>query len=424
MNLKDIANEALGFIQSAGLEKAQVSVSESDVQELELNESVVNLCRSTSNFSISLKAVHDSRQYQVSGNSWNEVTKKSLMAELQEGLKASSQDEAYDILPESYKKEFSGPMNSIDMKEALSKIMEHSKSVAKRFPKLRIRTFPFQVVHDKSVLVNSNGLELSQEESYCDYTSMFSGEDDGKVGSFNYVGRTTRTLPKDFSEGIRLDHLYDLAEKEPHAIAYDQEVKGDLILTPYVIPSFLSFILSQLSSSSLISGSSLFKDRLGKEILSKKFTLSSDPFGQNFGSDAPFNSEGVLLEKGNIIEEGKLNQFLLDVYGSKKLKLPISKVTATHLSIAPGDSSLEDLIKNTKKGLLLLRFSGGSPSANGDFSGVAKNSFLIEDGKISMPIKEAMISGNIVDVFNQITEVSKDVVSNGRTIYPWLKSRL
>ena len=56
------------------------------------------------------------------------------------------------------------------------------------------------------------------------------------------------------------------------------------------------------------------------------------------------------------------------------------------------------------------RFSGGMPGVNGDFSGVAKNSFLIENGKVTTPISETMISGNLAEMLNSIIAVSADTV--------------
>ena len=83
-------------------------------------------------------------------------------------------------------------------------------------------------------------------------------------------------------------------------------------------------------------------------------------------------------------------------------------------------SSLDDMIKNIKKGILLCRFSGGSPSDSGDFSGVAKNSYYIENGQIKFPIIETMISGNIPQMFLNIKNISHETVDFGDSILPWI----
>jgi len=77
------------------------------------------------------------------------------------------------------------------------------------------------------------------------------------------------------------------------------------------------------------------------------------------------------------------------------------------------------MIKGVERGILLNRFSGASPGPGGDVSGVAKNSFLIENGKVTDALKETMVSFNIVDVLMNISAISKERCENGMTILPW-----
>ncbi len=60
------------------------------------------------------------------------------------------------------------------------------------------------------------------------------------------------------------------------------------------------------------------------------------------------------------------------------------------------------------------------PSANGDFSGVAKNSYYIEDGEIKYPVSEVMVSGNLTELFQNIIEISKERINFGTSIYPYI----
>ena len=80
------------------------------------------------------------------------------------------------------------------------------------------------------------------------------------------------------------------------------------------------------------------------------------------------------------------------------------------------------MVRDVRRGLLVARFSGGSPSDNGDFSGVAKNSYLIEDGRIVRPVGETMIAGNVASLFSSIRAISKESVDYGSAILPWLLS--
>ena len=90
------------------------------------------------------------------------------------------------------------------------------------------------------------------------------------------------------------------------------------------------------------------------------------------------------------------------------------------MEVLPGESSLEDILSGIDKGLVLNRFSGGQPGTNGDFSGVAKNSFLIENGKVTDAVSETMVSGNLAELLLQIRGISKERLCDGATVLPWI----
>jgi len=90
------------------------------------------------------------------------------------------------------------------------------------------------------------------------------------------------------------------------------------------------------------------------------------------------------------------------------------------LTVAAGEQSLEELIANTKKGIILARYSGNIPNAQLEFSGVAKNSFYIENGKVKYPIVETMVSGSLKDMLMNICGISKVTANFGNGIFPYL----
>ena len=81
-----------------------------------------------------------------------------------------------------------------------------------------------------------------------------------------------------------------------------------------------------------------------------------------------------------------------------------------------GDTSLSDIIKNTKKGLLMNRFSSGSPGVNGDVTGVAKTVFFIENGQIVGAVSETMFSGNLTEMLMNVKAISSERINDGSCI--------
>jgi PmbA protein len=86
--------------------------------------------------------------------------------------------------------------------------------------------------------------------------------------------------------------------------------------------------------------------------------------------------------------------------------------------VPPGEKSVAQIIGETERGVMLSRFSGGLPAENLDFSGIAKNAFYVEDGKVLHPLSETMISGNLRDLIRAIRDVSQETVNFGMAEYP------
>ena len=71
-----------------------------------------------------------------------------------------------------------------------------------------------------------------------------------------------------------------------------------------------------------------------------------------------------------------------------------------------GATPLDAMIRDVKAGILITRFSGGRPNDKGDFSGIAKNSYYIENGAVAYPISETMVSGNMAALLTNIVAIS------------------
>ena len=110
----------------------------------------------------------------------------------------------------------------------------------------------------------------------------------------------------------------------------------------------------------------------------------------------------------------------IGLYAAKKTGRPVTKNTGWDLVVEPGEKSLEEIIKSVDKGLVMSSFSGGEPGTNGDFSGVAKNSFLVENGEIKYAVSETMVNGNLGEIFKNIRAVSKEQVCDGNSVIPYI----
>jgi PmbA protein len=171
----------------------------------------------------------------------------------------------------------------------------------------------------------------------------------------------------------------------------------------------------------LISGRSVYKDKLNESIADSRFTMHSKPRSDELQSNYFITGDGYESQNCTLIENGILKTFLLGIYGANKTGLSRSVNDGGAHIVDSGNVAFNDLVLSMKQGIILSRFSGGTPSDNGDFSGVAKNSYYVENGVVKFPISETMISGNICDMMNNIVDISKERIDYGDCIYPWVQ---
>jgi PmbA protein len=109
-----------------------------------------------------------------------------------------------------------------------------------------------------------------------------------------------------------------------------------------------------------------------------------------------------------MIDKGVLKSYYIDTYYGKKLGMEPTSGSSTNIVLDYGTKSLEEMVKEMKKGILITSFIGGnSNSTTGDFSfGIIGR--YVEDGKIIKPVHEMNISGNFTDLLNQLVEVGND----------------
>ena len=278
------------------------------------------------------------------------------------------------------------------------------------------------LVHNsgKSHIMNTNGVDFEINRGLYSFSPMFTAKDKMGTSSFNYTYFNTLKLTENLKDRGYLSNLLKQSEEQVKTFSIKDKFVGEVLVTPHCLSDFLSFIEYSISDTSLISGTSIYKDKIGEQITDKKLTLSSNPTDKRIDGGYFITGDTYKAKNIDIIKNGVLNTHLLSLYGSKKIGGKRTANQGGAYIIENGDKSLKKIIKNIDKGILLCRFSGGSPNDNGDFSGVAKNSYYIEKGKICFPIIETMISGNIPEMFMSIKNISNENINFGDSILPWV----
>lgn len=169
-------------------------------------------------------------------------------------------------------------------------------------------------------------------------------------------------------------------------------------------------------------GSSVFAGKLGEKIANEKVTAIDDGTLPNEWGSINVDDEGTVTERTVLIENGVLKSYLVDNFYGEKLGLkstgscrresykfaPVPRMRNTYIDC--GDDKIEDIFKNTEKGLYAKSMGGGSVSpATGEFNFAVSEGYLVENGKITKPVRGATLIGKGEEVLKAIDMVSDNL---------------
>lgn len=419
-DIKEIASYAVEALLKAGADNAQCVAAKGKTKELNIDGGEISLIRTLLENSVSLKAIKDGKKGTASINKFGKEEIDKAAQACIEACEAGVKDDAVCIAEFTENKEFSTGAESEDLNALFDRTEEYLNTVSKDFPKIILEQVITEYSEGESVLMNSNGVCQKTRHGGYYFSTMFSAHDGETSTSFNSFGAQTDDLSKPFIDIGMHKTLLKQSEESLSAEKFTDKFTGKILLNPIALGDFIGMALDNfISDTSIIDGTSPWKNSLGEKVTSEKLTVSMVPLDERISGGERITNDGYISENYDIIKDGILKDFGLSEYAAKKTGNKRGPNTSGCMAVMPGEKSIEDIIKGIGKGLLVGRFSGGQPAVNGDFSGVAKNSFLIEDGKITTAVTETMISGNLASMLNNIVDISKETTEDGSSSLPY-----
>jgi len=172
---------------------------------------------------------------------------------------------------------------------------------------------------------------------------------------------------------------------------------------------------------------SIFWDKFGKKVGSDLITIYDDPTIPAFRGSYNIDDEGTPPRKTLLIEKGVIRGLLQDRLSAGLMKMPLTgharrqdytdmpipRMANTY--IAAGQTPPEDIFKSVKKGFYADRFQGGQVEDSGKFTFSVSSGFLIENGRLTAPVKQATLIGSNIDILNKIEMVGADLTFSLQT---------
>jgi len=208
-----------------------------------------------------------------------------------------------------------------------------------------------------------------------------------------------------------------------------------VVFHPDVSAGLMDHFIEATHGTMIMYKRSFLVDSMGQQIFPSDITITDDPLLSRGPGSRSYDTEGLATSKRNMVENGVLKHWFLDMEAARVLGLPPQGnamgrsdmkplAGASNLMVAPGVVTPEELMQDIKQGLFVTGvMSQGVNTLTGDYSRAA-NGFWIENGKIAYPVSQLAIVGNLKDMFMNV-RVANDVADidkrRSRIVVPTLR---
>ena len=401
---ESIAKKILSLAKQKGADDAYCYVLETETSEFNVEGNEFSLFRTLFARKISLTLFIDGKKGSVGINKFDDEEIVKAVDDCIDVAKSATPDKDWELARDNGKKHFCDGVIKPDTEKLFFRSKELLEDIKARHPLIIIEQMIVMHKSCKGVYMSTTGNEYYIEEGRYLAELVYSAHEGEKATSFYSSDVTLCDLDKPFIECAMIERDLTDIENQINSTATRNKFEGTVIFTPACLAGtvFGNVCGNFASDSALLDGTSVWKDKLGEQVADERITVSFKPSDERIVCGTRFSGEGYLAEDFDFIKNGKLNSFLISQYVANKTGNKRAPNNSFSLIIEAGETPLSEMIKKVERGVIIGRFSGGSPGANGEFSGVAKNGFMIENGKITTALSETMISGNLADMLFNI----------------------
>ena len=275
-------------------------------------------------------------------------------------------------------------------------------------------------------LLNSRGLNLSEKKSL--YSCVIEGtlSDQGEIINV-YKGGASGAYDLAIMEIAReIIFVFEYSKKK---VRLDRNnTKVPIIFHPDAIDVLFLPIFHAFNGHNMYLGTSPLLGKEGLQEFSTHLTITESPQTHHATFSRNFDDEGIAIREKYLVKNGRINEFLYDLNTAHNMNTTVTgngfrsnasspnmfmepTINATGLSVKEGTIKNDDIIKNTKRGIIIYSLLGVGQGniINGNFSNNIQIGFYIENGEIVGRVKDIMIAGNSFECFKNI-----DCIGNKR----------
>ena len=421
--------KAIIHSKNIGIDECEVVVVKKNITTVRITDSEIVEIKQNFDKNYGVRIIHQKKITSI-----QTTNKENILDSIENGLKTTLKlkpREFWKGLPE--KKEFTQLEGTFDKKLKQisgSKATDIAQNMINSSENKKIDTITgsLNIVYENFELSNSNELNFNNESTYI--SGIINAESEHSTLPVSGIGHACgRTLSKFSPEQIGLDAKNMCIDSiNPQKINSE---KYSIIFEPYSVGELLAFVVAaNFNFKTFKERKSCFSNNFKNKISTEEFNLTDDPHIPEGIGTKSIDDEGTKTGKIKLIENGIFKNSFSNLYDSYKegekessgnairMGSPMGRsaepipISAPHnLTITQGSSSQEDMIKDTKHGLLVGRlwYTYAVNPIKGDFSCTARSGIrIIENGKIKGPGKSVRIVHNLPTLLKNISDIGND----------------
>ena len=337
-----------------------------------------------------------------------------------------------DPLIQNFKSKCKKEIEGIDISDKISIVKNHEKIASKYSPYIQNTHTLYMDGHSQCLFLNSFGSKIIQDLSFVRLFCMVFANKNGTIQkSTNSVAGVGGY---EIAETEKAHNLSKKTAKEAIELLNAKSPTGGK-LTVIADPKLTGTIIHEAfghacEADLVLSDESVLKGMIGQKVASehvsiidypsmdqgKHFKLPYELFGSYFIDD-----EGISSQKTVIIENGILKNYLHNLETSSRMKVPSNghgrastsserpQVRMGYTYLEPKDWSIEDIIEDTKEGILCEDFQYGyTDPTTGNFQFKCRSSYRIKNGEIRENMRDVSLSGMILEALNKISAIGNE----------------
>ena len=275
-----------------------------------------------------------------------------------------------------------------------------------------------------TLIANSDGLMCSDTKPLVKLV-CFAIAESGQEREAGYSGGGGRVGLEYFSNTLSPETIgRDAAQEAIHLLTAIQPPAGEM---PVVLAPGHSGVLIHEAVGHLLEAdfhrkkTSVFWDKMGKKVGNEQVHIYDDPSLPHFRGSYNMDDEGIPSRKTPLIQSGKVVGLLQDRLSARLMSaqptghgrrqdyscIPIPRMSNTYID--RGEYAPDEILRSVKRGFYALQYQGGQVEDSGKFTFSVSSGYLIEEGRLTAPVKQATLIGSNLDILQKISMVGADL---------------